>query len=163
MLELNFDTDSSVQGWTAIDDRVMGGASLSRLRFDAGGFAVFEGQVSTDNGGGFASVRHPALRLGGRNVQGYRLTVRGDGRRYKINLRTDHAFDAVQYQADFQVEPGIWSELELPVSAFTPRFRGQALTGHPPMDASRVCRVGFMIAERQAGDFRLEISCIICY
>lgn len=116
-----------------------------------------------ENGGGFASVRHPNLPLGGQNVQGYRLTVRSDGKRYKFNLRTDEAFDAVQYQADFVVASGTWCEVELPVSAFEPRFRGQTLAGLPPLDPDLTRQVGFMIADRQAGEFRLEIRSIRCF
>lgn len=163
MKQVIFASDASVQGWTAIDDRVMGGASRSRLRHDVQGFAVFEGAVSLENGGGFASVRHPALALGGPQVQAFRLTVRSDGKRYKFNLRTDQAFDAVKYQADFQVAPGIWTDLELRVSQFEPRFRGRLLTGAPPLDAAAVCQVGLMIADRQPGPFQLDIRSIQCH
>ena len=48
MLALLFDfTDPlAVTAWSAIGDRVMGGLSNSRLRYDAAGHAVFEGEVS---------------------------------------------------------------------------------------------------------------------
>jgi NADH dehydrogenase [ubiquinone] 1 alpha subcomplex assembly factor 1 len=59
MLKLLFDFNDpeAVHGWHAIDDRVMGGVSRSRLRHDPAGHAVFEGEVSLDRNGGFASVR----------------------------------------------------------------------------------------------------------
>jgi len=41
----------AVRAWTAIDDRVMGGGSVSTLRHDAAGHAVFEGEVSLDQSG----------------------------------------------------------------------------------------------------------------
>lgn len=163
MRELRFDTDTSVHGWTSIDDRVMGGLSVSSLRFEAEGFAVFEGRVSAENGGGFASVRHPRLPLGGSAIGSYRLVVRTDGKRYKLNLRIDQAIDAAQYQVDFQVRSGLWSEVELPVSAFQPRLRGRVLLGLPPLDPVKTCQVGLMIGDRQTGDFRLEIRSITCY
>lgn len=52
-----FETPVSTQLWQAINDGVMGGVSVSRLRFDSTGYAVFEGVVSLENNGGFASVR----------------------------------------------------------------------------------------------------------
>src|SRR5512145_2802076 len=52
-----FDSPESVRDWSPVDDAVMGGVSRSRLRFDSGGHAVFEGAVSLANNGGFASVR----------------------------------------------------------------------------------------------------------
>ena len=42
--------------WPSIDDTVMGGRSASEMRIDAG-TAAFTGNVSLENGGGFASVR----------------------------------------------------------------------------------------------------------
>lgn len=53
----------AVLPWQAIDDRVMGGASMSRLRHDPAGYAVFEGEVSFENGGGFASVRNSQFAI----------------------------------------------------------------------------------------------------
>jgi hypothetical protein len=45
-LLFDFADAQAVRGWTAIDDRVMGGVSISRLRHDSGGHAVFEGSNS---------------------------------------------------------------------------------------------------------------------
>ncbi len=42
--------------WYAVDDGVMGGVSQSGFRVDAGA-GCFGGEVSLENGGGFASVR----------------------------------------------------------------------------------------------------------
>ena len=103
---LDFASAASVADWSAVDDRVMGGVSVSRLRHEreapgrsaaGGGFAVFEGRVSLANGGGFASVRLSAGsgRLGVPAACAYVLEVLGDGSRYKLNLRTDAAFDGV--------------------------------------------------------------------
>jgi hypothetical protein len=90
-----FDEASSVQNWTAIDDRVMGGISRSRLRHEASGCAVFEGVLSLERNGGFASVRSAAGPLGVAGAQACVIEVRGDGHRFKLNLFTDDAFDAV--------------------------------------------------------------------
>jgi hypothetical protein len=43
--------------WATVDDRVMGGISRSELRSAPTGHAVFEGEVSLERNGGFASVR----------------------------------------------------------------------------------------------------------
>jgi hypothetical protein len=95
----DFQAAESTAGWSAIDDAVMGGISASRLRHDPAGHAVFEGVVSLDNNGGFASVRSRPGELGAPGALSYVLDVRGDGKRYKLNLRTDDGFDGVNYQA----------------------------------------------------------------
>ena len=161
---LNFASAASVVDWSAVDDRVMGGVSVSRLRHENaapghGGFAVFEGRVSLANGGGFASVRLSAgsRLLGVPAACAYVLEVRGDGGRYKLNLRTDAAFDGVNYQAAFTPPAGAWTRLRLPLAAFEPSFRGRAVPGAPPLDPARVCQIGLMIADRQAGEFSLAL------
>ncbi|MDP1650111.1 MAG: CIA30 family protein [Rubrivivax sp.] len=56
-LLFDFRDPLTANDWAAIDDRVMGGISRSRLRHDPKGHAVFEGEVSLERNGGFASVR----------------------------------------------------------------------------------------------------------
>jgi NADH dehydrogenase [ubiquinone] 1 alpha subcomplex assembly factor 1 len=158
---VNFTEPDCSQAWHAIDDRIMGGESRSRLRHDPAGYAVFEGTVSPDNGGGFASVRHAGLSLGAANAMAYRLEVLGDGKRYKLNLRTDQTFDGVNYQAVFQPPAGQWSTIELPVDAFVATFRGRPVSA-PPLAPYRVSQVGLMIADRQWGPFALGLRSLVC-
>lgn len=81
-----------------LDDVVMGGASSSSFDILAGAgegggpAAVFCGNVSTANSGGFVSVRTrnweptPADCSG---AAGFELRVFGDGQRYKLFVRTE--------------------------------------------------------------------------
>jgi NADH dehydrogenase [ubiquinone] 1 alpha subcomplex assembly factor 1 len=155
-----FDSAASVGDWSAIDDSVMGGISASHLRFDGAGHAAFEGIVSLERNGGFASVRSRPLPLGFPGGVVYLLEVRGDGKRYKLNLRSDDAFDGINYQAGFAAPAGPWSVLRLPLATFAPTFRGRVLPGVPPLDSSRLRQIGLMIAERQAGPFALAVRSI---
>lgn len=158
----SFSSSTSVQNWISIGDRVMGGVSYGRLRFDDQGFAVFEGTVSFDHGGGFASVRHSDLPLGTPDTVGYGLRVRGDGKRYKFNLGVQSDFDAVQYQAGFTTIANSWIDVELPLSSFEARLRGRPVAGQPALAPDEVCQVGLMISERQQGPFELDVQRIVC-
>lgn len=162
MTRLDFSTPASVAGWTAVDDRVMGGCSRSRLLFHSDGHAVFEGTVSQANGGGFASVRHAAQRLGAADTVALCLSVRGDGKRYKINLRMDGAFDGIHHQAAFEPAAGVWLDVVLPLATFSARYRGRAVPGAPALRPDRVCQVGWMVADGQTGPFALEIRSVAC-
>ena len=155
-----FDDEGSVAGWRAIDDAVMGGVSASRLVWATPGHALFTGEVSLAHGGGFASVRSPPGDLAFPGAECYIVAALGDGRRYRLNLRTDDGFDGVNYQATFTPPAGDWCEIRLPVGAFTARFRGRAVDNAPPLDAGRVRQVGLMIADRQAGAFALALRFI---
>jgi hypothetical protein len=110
------------RSWGALDDVVMGGCSSSGLHALLGGgpggsdAVVFSGAASTENNGGFASVRSknfdPALDLGG--YEGIRVTLKGGGQRYKLILRTSGAWDAVCYCVS--IDPPVCST-HLPVLA----------------------------------------------
>lgn len=153
---IDFALPASLAGWSAIGDVVMGGISRSRLDHDPAGHASFSGVVSLEHNRGFASVRSPLLALGAPGATAYLLEVRGDGQRYKLNLRTDEAFDGVSYQAAF-VAPPAWTTIHLPLGEFRPSFRGRAVPDAPPLDPARVRQVGLLIADRQAGPFALAM------
>jgi len=155
-----FDLAASVADFSAIDDRVMGGRSASRLRHDPAGHAVFEGEVSLAEGGGFASVRSRPLALGDAQAVACRLEVLGDGRRYKLNLRTDDRFDGVTYQAAFEPVPGAWTVLRLPLASFVPTWRGRPVEAAPALLPGNLRQLGLVIGDRQAGAFALALRCI---
>ena len=166
-------TDSSTQ-WRSLDDRVMGGASRSRMSFVSEG-ATFEGELVVD-GGGFASVRCSLPRSAVSAIDGARgllLTCAGDGRSgYKIVLRTDAAADGISYQAGFQ--PGsAHGQIRLPFEAFQATFRGRPVPGAPALRGADVRQLGFMLSRFQdggsvdgsvaAGGFKLRLASLAAY
>lgn len=156
-----FDTIESIADWVSIDDVVMGGISHSHLRYDSMGHAVFEGAVSLEHNGGFASVRSGPLALPLDRAIHYFLEVRGDGKRYKFTLRTDDLSYGIHYQAEFDVPVGAWTSVCLPTSAFIPTFRGRCLPSAPPLESAKLIRqIGFVIADQQAGPFALEVRSV---
>jgi NADH dehydrogenase [ubiquinone] 1 alpha subcomplex assembly factor 1 len=154
---IRFDSPSAADDWSAIDDRVMGGVSASRLRHDVSGHAAFEGEVSLESGGGFASVRSLPMDLAAPGAEAYVLDVLGDGKRYKLNVRTDDGFDGLSYQASFDPPAGTWTAIRLPIAGFRATFRGRTVPGAPSLDPAIVRQVGFVIGDRQAGAFSLAV------
>jgi NADH dehydrogenase [ubiquinone] 1 alpha subcomplex assembly factor 1 len=146
-----------VAAWRAIDDRVMGGVSRSRLRHDAAGHAVFEGEVSLEQNGGFASVRSSPGERGHPGAQAFLIDVRGDHKQFKLGLLTDDGFDSLNYQASFAPTKDGWQTLRLPLAAFRASFRGREVPAAPALDPARIRQVGLMIAGRQAGPFSLDV------
>ena len=156
-LLFDFSDANSVRDWAAIDDRVMGGESQSRLRHDPRGHAVFDGVVFLDRGGGFASVRSIPGDRGLPDAQVCQIEVRGPGKEFKLSLFTDDSLDNLSYQASFAPSGNEWQSLSLPVAVFSASFRGRTVPGAPPLNPARVRQVGFMISARQAGPFTLDI------
>ena len=155
-----FDTAQAVAGWRAIDDRVMGGVSRSRLRFNAEGHATFEGEVSLEQNGGFASVRSGPALPGVPGATECVIEARGDGKHYKLCLFIVDAFDATSYQAELSPPAHDWSVISLPVAAFGASLRGRQLPHAPALSTAGIRQVGLMIAGRQAGRFALDIRTI---
>ena len=155
----NFQTFTNTGTWQIVNDDVIGGVSTSDFRL-TNGTAVFQGEVSLANNGGFASVRAlPAIHeLAG--CDAFVIRVFGDGHRYKFTARMDQSFDSAIYQTSFATKPGKWTEHRLPLKQFVPTFRGRVLSGEPPLDPAKVTSVGFLISDKQAGPFRLEIDWI---
>jgi hypothetical protein len=156
----DFATPAAVAGWRPIDDRIMGGCSLSCPEFVAGGGLRFRGVVSLDNGGGFASIRSPDADCNLAGYDGLILRVRGDGQSYKLGLRIDRFFDGISYQAAFRAGPSAWQEIRLPFADFVPTHHGRRLTTVPRLDPACILSFGLFIADRQAGPFQLEVAWI---
>lgn len=151
-------TDPNVaNAWHAIDDRVMGGFSRSSLRSAPGGHAVFEGEVSLERNGGFASIRSSPGDRGLTGAETCLIEVRGDPKQFKLSLLTDDGFDSLNYQAKFSPADSTWQTLRLPLASFGASFRGREVPDVPPLDPARIRQVGLLIAARQVGPFALQI------
>lgn len=150
------DFTDEAEAWPSIDDAVMGGLSSSGMSVDEG-FARFQGTVSFDNNGGFASVRsRPNLRDLS-TFDGLILRVRGDGKSYGFRIRTNASFDGVSYQAPLTPPAGEWTDIVIPFSDFSPVWRGRTVPGHPPLDPAVVTTMGIIVS-RQEGPFQLDIA-----
>jgi NADH dehydrogenase [ubiquinone] 1 alpha subcomplex assembly factor 1 len=158
-----FRSEADASRWRPIDDAVMGGMSESRMSVTSERTGVFSGRVSAERNGGFASVRTQPKHLDLEGYEGLRIRVRGDGKRYKLGIRTDAAFDGVVYRRAFQPEAGDWRTIDLPFEGFVPTLRGRAVPGAGPLDPRLVMTLGLLISDRQLGPFRLEIASIMAY
>jgi hypothetical protein len=150
---LDFSRSEVVQRFQVINDGVMGGVSTSRLS-STDGAMVFEGEVSLENNGGFASFRGP-VRFPAESAA-LLVMVRGDGKRYKLTLRLDDSTGTAQYQAAF-VAPREWQTLRFKPTDFAASFRGRAVAA-PIVRLVDVQYVGLLISEQQAGAFRIALK-----
>jgi hypothetical protein len=155
----DFQSATNTAAWQVVNDDVMGGVSRSRFEV-TNGMAVFQGAVSLENNGGFASVRSASMKHDLSGFDAFVLRVRGDGRRYKFTVRTESGFDTPLYQCAFTTKRGEWEEHRLAFSDFVPTFRGRVLTDAPPLNPAKVTSVGFLISDKQEGPFKLEVAWI---
>lgn len=160
---VRFQSEADARRWYSIDDAVMGGVSESRLSVTPEQTGIFSGNVRAENNGGFASIRTVEERLDLGDFEGFRIRVRGDGKRYKLCVKTEALFDGVVYQCGVQPRQGEWQTLDLPFDRFVPTFRGRVAGGADPLDFRNIVTLGLMISDGQLGPFRLEISSVAAY
>jgi NADH dehydrogenase [ubiquinone] 1 alpha subcomplex assembly factor 1 len=160
---VDFSLPGEEKRWEIVNDVVMGGVSKSQLSITPDKTALFRGEVSLENFGGFASVRTYPQDYQLESYKGISIRIKGDGKRYRLRLRTDDKPDGIAYQALFNTKSGKWINVNLPFKDFIPVYRGRMVSGASPLEPSRIQRIGFMIADKQAGPFNLEISWIKAY
>ena len=159
----DFSQNESLSEWRSVNDTVMGGISSSRIEQTESGNALFAGTVSLDNNGGFASIRGPSMQESIAGFKGIAVRLRGDGKKYKIGLRTDEMFDGVFHQAGFLSQNGAWQEVKIPFTDFVPTYHGRRLSDDKRIEPEEIKSVSFLIADKQKGPFRLEIDWIKAY
>ena len=146
-------------GWRAINDNVMGGRSEGGPVLTESGHLRFAGIISLENRGGFSSIRSdsPAYALPGDGALVLRL--RGDGRSYAMDLRTDRRQGATSFRRVFDTRAGDgFQEIRLPLSSFRPSAFGRDLPVTVPLDPTQIVSIGFTLSDGRAGPFRIDLA-----
>lgn len=151
-VRMDFTNPNTMENFQIVNDGVMGGVSQSSLRHDSEGM-FFEGQLSLENNGGFASIRS-SVRFPDR-TQLIELIAKGDNKRYKVILRTELA-TKVTYSAEFIAEP-TWKSYQFNASQFRSTFRGQTIQA-PALSFSDVVEFGILISDKQTGKFAIQLK-----
>ena len=157
MVIFDFKNTADITDWMIVDDVVMGGRSNGEFLRNKDGNGVFQGTVSVENNGGFSSVRYSVPK---KNVEAYtkvKLHLKGDGKQYQCRIKTK-ANDYYSYVASFNTT-NEWTTIEIPFSSMYPSFRGQTLDA-PNYPGKQIEEIAFLIGNKKAESFKLEISSI---
>ena len=79
--------DNDRNNWLVVNDNVMGGVSESNIRFSKNNTLIFQGRVSIENNGGFASFRYKTKNLKVNKDQKIKMVVIGDSKEYQIRIK----------------------------------------------------------------------------
>jgi hypothetical protein len=162
-LLLNFEDINESGKWMVVNDGVMGGVSRSNINLHTDGYLVFAGELSTNYGGGFASVRTYDENWEIGKYEGFILRVKGDGKTYQFRCRMGENIFEIAYRNYFQAKKEDWQEIFLPFNEFLPTYRGRVLTNFTQLDPKKIKQFGFMISDKQVGNFNLKIDSIGVY
>jgi len=154
----DFDGKKSSTGWVAVNDNVMGGVSRGGHTLTETGSLVFRGSLSLENNGGFSSIRTQRKRTDLSGYDGLEVRVRGDGRTYWLTINTNLRIPAGSYRVLIPTKAGQWQTVRAPFSSFKATSFGRVLPLFVPVSRSKIESIGFLIADKKAGPFRLEVD-----
>ena len=151
----DFHKDSNAADWQIVNDGVMGGMLQGKFKIDQDGNGVFYGDVSTENNGGFSSVRHEFAELKVNADSKVVLTLKGDGKDYQFRIK-DKLSNSHSYIITFSTNCD-WQKIEIILADLQPSFRGQKLN-MPNFDKASFEEIRFLIGNKKDESFELVID-----
>ena len=154
-LLFDFNKSADISNWRITDDVVMGGRSNGNFQLTAEGHGLFSGEVSLDNNGGFSSVRYYFTQKETTESNRFVIRLKGDGKVYQFRVKVK-SNDYYDYIISFATT-GEWQTVELPFDKMIASFRGQLLN-RPPFPGKSMTEIGFLIGNKKAESFALQID-----
>lgn len=141
--------------WYILDDRVMGGRSNGEFELNANKILRYSGNVSTENNGGFSSIRYRFDPIDMTKRTKIQVKLKGDGKNYQFRLKAS-ANDRHSYVTSFETS-GEWETIELNIEDFYPSFRGRTLD-MPNFDQVKLEEISFLIGNKINESFEIQIE-----
>lgn len=156
----DFDAHHAAGTWKSINDGVMGGLSkgsplISNKRL------LFKGEISLENNGGFSSIRTSGKTHDLSDYDGIEIRVRGDGRKYYLTARANGR-RMLAYWSPIQPPKGKWTVIRVPFKSFYATYFGKKIPALK-LNTKKVTSVGFMLYDKKAGPFAIEIDYLGTY
>eukprot|EP01135_Chromosphaera_perkinsii_P001983 Nk52_evm30s215 gene=Nk52_evmTU30s215 len=169
---VNFGKPDELKKWITTSDKSVGGFSECGLVFDDDQkFTSFTGNLSTKTGkgmhrSGYCAIRSRSLpwNAWGGNVYDFSaysklvLDVRGDGRTYVFNLKSEGLLQEDLFQQFVYTRGGPeWEQIELPFKDFLLTYRGYLQNEQTFINLSKVQNFGLTVNDGIDGPFKLDI------
>lgn len=154
-LLLDFNDKTNPHEWRIIDDVVMGGVSNGKFKIDENGNGAFFGRVSTENNGGFSSVRY---QMKTKDISGFSkvsIRLKGDGKNYQFRIKDDMN-SYYSFITTFKTS-GEWETITLNLKDLYPSFRGQTLN-LPNFNGNFLEEIVFLIGNKKDESFELKLD-----
>ncbi|HIC31096.1 MAG TPA: CIA30 family protein [Flavobacteriaceae bacterium] len=152
---IHFNNNSNISNWQVVDDVVMGGKSNGNFQLNKDGHAVFSGEVSLENNGGFSSVQYTFDALDITNYKTVCIKLKGDGNNYQFRLKKDQN-DYYSYKKEFKTN-GDWQTIKLQLAHLQPTYRGRSLD-IPNFNSNITEQLTFLIANKKPQSFKLVLD-----
>eukprot|EP00040_Diaphanoeca_grandis_P041872 m.263682 g.263682 ORF g.263682 m.263682 type:complete len:292 (-) comp51583_c0_seq1:30-905(-) len=175
-LYADFRNPQELDTWLCRSDRVIGGESDAQLEFNTDGYTTFQGVLSTKAPADKALVRSGYCYLQSKTKtptlfgesftdlsihNGFELEIRGDGRVYMLNIRTDGMQREDLFQCGIYTRGGpLWQTIQIPFCDFLLTSLGYLQNEQSPVDTTTIRSIGIGLADELDGEFKLDIKSI---
>jgi NADH dehydrogenase [ubiquinone] 1 alpha subcomplex assembly factor 1 len=159
-MDINFGTESGGSDWRATNDGVMGGRSEGRLSMRENSI-FFEGYVSLENNGGFASFNGPYQDMDLSAYQSVSIRYRSKGQAFSMALAKDRRWWIPNYKYKLKENTEGWEVATFQLMDFKEYYMGEP-TGNAIQESllEDIIRMGFIAYNKKAGAFEFEIDYI---
>ena len=156
---INFTEQKNTDNWRITNDGVMGGESKGRFLL-VQDKAMFTGNISLENNGGFSSVFQMIEPLA-KNLENVTIDVEGDGTTYQLRMIVSLDGYRLAYKQNFDTVAGQRETLIFALADFQASFRGRIITNAPVLKSENIRQVGFLVTKKVPGSFSLSIFSIL--
>jgi hypothetical protein len=111
--------------------------------------------VSTENNGGFSSVRYQFNKRNVSNFSKINIRLKGDGKTYQFRIK-DEANLSYSYITSFKTS-GNWETITVNLKDLYPSFRGQTLN-LPNFKGDFIEEIVFLIGNKKNESFELRLD-----
>ena len=153
---INSSKKIGIENWRLVNDDVMGGISKSNLYLNIESNLIFEGEVSLENNGGFASCRLGTENGDMNGIKSFKIKLKGDGKIYKFRLSERNG--SINYSTNFQTKKGVWEEINIPIKELEPTFMGYYSSRASRLKIENKRPIGFLISDKQKGYINLDVK-----
>ena len=149
--------------WRIVNDGVMGGLSSSNVNVNEDNKIVFNGIVSLENNGGFASLRSPVKDYNFEKFTGLEIKIKGDGKRYSVSMKETSYFNGYFYTNSFETKKDEWIVVQIPFNQFKLYYFGKETNSSKKIPLNNIKEISLSIGDKQEGAFITEIDYIKLY
>jgi NADH dehydrogenase [ubiquinone] 1 alpha subcomplex assembly factor 1 len=154
-MQINFGTETGGSDWRATNDGVMGGRSKGQLSLGDHSI-LFEGYVSLENNGGFASFNSPYQDMDLSAYQSISIRYRSKGQAFSMALAKDRRWWVPNFKYKLKEHTEGWEVANFQLKDFKEYYMGEP-TGNAITEAvlDNIIRMGFIAYNKKAGSFRV--------
>ncbi len=157
---IDFGEQKDGQDWMIVNDGVMGGLSDSKAELRNNSL-FFEGHISLENNGGFASLRKSGERLDISTFQKVNIRFKSKGRTFALRLTSSDSYWKPFFKQEFESTSDDWEILEFNLADFK-EYTINGETGNKliPETETKTFRLGIILFDKKEGPFEIEIDYI---